>query len=212
MFVSLLYVCAMVRPVSAQDMPKSTLPFELHDWQTTTSPAIKLVDQISAEPLLQIAENPTIQPVLPVGQPNRLLIPEIGVNAHVEHRGLTPQGAVDVPDVSYTVSWYDLGPKPGALGSAVIVGHYGIWKNGIHSVFDRLPELNIGNHIFVQDEYGTVRSFRVIAMKIYGKDQQVPEIFNRTDGVYLNIITCHGTWLPAQKTYSQRLVIFTQLD
>ena len=38
-------------------------------------------------------------------------------------------------------AWYELGPRPGEEGSAVIDGHYGTWKNGKTSAFDRLREL-----------------------------------------------------------------------
>ena len=146
-----------------------------------------------------------------VGRPSRLMIPAIGVNAAIEQIGLTPSGAVGVPEGAVNVSWFSQSPRPGQVGSAVISGHYGIWKNGNHSVFDRLPLLKIGDTLSVVDENGITHSFAVQDMRVYGKDEVVPQIFNRTGTAYLNIITCYGTYLPNQKTYSHRLVVFAQL-
>ena len=48
----------------------------------------------------------------------------------VEDVGLTPGGAMDVPKGPSDVAWFDLGPRPGEVGSAVIAGHEG-WKDNI---------------------------------------------------------------------------------
>lgn len=147
-----------------------------------------------------------------IGKPVRFLIPEINIDARVEHIGLTPDGAVGAPEGAWEVSWFDAGPRPGQLGSAVISGHTGIWKDGSRSIFDRLRTVNPGTKLYVKDEYGATIPFVVKEMRIYGKDDIVPEIFNRSGKAYLNIITCHGTWLPGLKTYSQRLVVFAEKD
>jgi hypothetical protein len=146
-----------------------------------------------------------------VGKPTRFIIPKLNINTDVEHIGLTPGGAVGVPQSARTVSWFSVGPRPGQAGSAVISGHSGIWKNGSHSIFDALPSLRIGDKIFITDDKGVQRTFKVVDTKIYGKDQVVPEIFATSTTSNVNIITCHGQWLPNQKTYSQRFVVFTQL-
>lgn len=145
-----------------------------------------------------------------VGKPVRLIIPYINVDANVEHLGLTDSGAVQAPDGAKDVSWFNLGPRPGEKGSAVISGHYGIWKNGTKSVFNLLPNLKPGDDIYVKDDNGATHSFTVKETRVYNKDETVPEIFNKDDNAYLNIITCHGTWLADEKTYSQRLVVFAE--
>ena len=144
------------------------------------------------------------------GLPTQLIIPTINVNAQIISLGLASDGSVDVPKGPHQTSWFNLGPKPGEKGSAVISGHYGIWKNGTDSVFNLLPNLKIGDNIYVKDEKGITHSFVVEKTKIYGKNEIVPEIFNKNDDAYLNIITCNGTWLANEKTYSQRLVVFAK--
>ena len=142
--------------------------------------------------------------------PTRLNIPGINVNAAIEHLGLTPEGAMDAPEGPDTVAWFDLGPRPGEKGSAVIAGHYGRWKNSKTSVFDNLGKLKKGDKVYVEDADGKITAFVVKEARRYKADEIVPDVFNKTDGKYLNLITCSGTWLESQKTYSDRLVIFTE--
>jgi len=141
--------------------------------------------------------------------PVRLIIPKIGVDAVVESLGITSDGAMDVPKVPNNVAWFNLGPKPGENGSAVIAGHYGFWKNGEGSVFDDLNKLRKGDEIFIEDEKGTIIAFVVRELKRYNQDADVPEAFNLNDGKsHLNLITCEGVWDKDKKTYSDRLIIF----
>jgi len=145
--------------------------------------------------------------------PVRLIIPKIGVDAVVESLGLTSDGAMDVPKVPNDVAWFNLGPRPGENGSAVIAGHYGFWKNGKGSVFDDLNKLRKGDKIFIEDKKGTIIAFVVRELKRYDQAADVPEVFNLNDGKsHLNLITCEGIWDKDKKTYSDRLIIFTDRE
>ena len=146
------------------------------------------------------------------GKPMSISIPKINVLADVLHIGLAVDGAVGVPDDAFDVSWFDMGARPGQKGSSLISGHTGIWKDGTHSIFDYLHTLQTGDEIYIKDDMGKTMTFTVQSTKIYGKDDIVPELFASADTANLNIITCHGTWLPAQKTYSQRFVVFAKLS
>jgi hypothetical protein len=64
----------------------------------------------------------------PSGLPVRLKIPSIGVDARIKPVGLTADGAMDVPAGPADVAWFDLGPRPGEIGSAVVAGHYWGWN------------------------------------------------------------------------------------
>src|SRR5947209_11124825 len=91
---------------------------------------------------------PTATPVPPVGLPVRLRIPAIEVDAEVEQVGLTPDEAMDVPRDPHHVAWYNLGPRPGEWGNAVIDGH--VDYHGIGPVvFWRLHELQAGDELIV---------------------------------------------------------------
>jgi LPXTG-site transpeptidase (sortase) family protein len=144
------------------------------------------------------------------GLPSRLKIPKIKIDAKVEHMGLTPDGVMDVPDGPVDVAWFNLGPRPGDVGSAVIAGHYGTWENGEGSVFDNLNKLKPGDKIYVEDEKGMGITFLVNKVVIYGQNDNASTIFRSSDGkAHLNLITCEGDWNKDQKTYSGRLVVFS---
>lgn len=147
-----------------------------------------------------------------VGTPTLLLIPRIHVNATLESVGLTARGAVDTPKGPASPAWYSLGPRPGAVGNAVIVGHYG-WKNNIPAVFDHLAQINIGDRITVLDANGNELVFVVRKLHTYGARDTATEVFLSDDGkAHLNLITCSGVWNKKNKSYSTRLVVFADKE
>lgn len=106
------------------------------------------------------------------------------------------------------VAWFDLGSLPGENGSAVIDGHSG-WKNGIPAAFDNLYKLHKGNKIYTENSKGIITTFVVREIKIYKYNEDVPEVFNSSDGkAHLNLITCTGFWNQILKSHSSRLVVF----
>ncbi len=144
--------------------------------------------------------------------PARLKIPSINVDSAVAHVGLTSDGAMDAPKEPDEVTWFNLGPRPGEIGSAVIAGHYG-WKNNIPAVFDNLHKLLKGDKISVEDEKGATITFVVRESRMYGKDEIVPDVFGSSDGkAHLNLITCAGVWNKAEQTRPKRLIVFTDKE
>jgi LPXTG-site transpeptidase (sortase) family protein len=156
-----------------------------------------------------------IVPSIPVNPdiPVRLKIPKINIDAAIESVGLTPQGAVGVPKGSVNTAWYNLGPRPGENGSAVITGHYGIWKNGTPTVFNNLSRLRPGDKIYVRDRKGITFTFIVREIRKYDPNANASDVFVSSDGkAHLNLITCSGFWSKVSKNYSKRLVIFTDKE
>ncbi len=146
------------------------------------------------------------------GLPVSLEIPLINVNASIESLGLTSDGAMAVSKGPDDVAWYNLGPRPGEIGSAVMVGHYG-WKNSIPAVFDNLSKLKKGDKIYVKDEKGATVTFVVNKVQTYGENQDASDVFYSNDGqAHLNLITCGGTWNKITKSYSNRTVVFTNME
>jgi LPXTG-site transpeptidase (sortase) family protein len=140
--------------------------------------------------------------------PVRLKIPALNIDAHIESLGQTPEGAMDAPLGPENVSWYNLGPRPGEEGSAVIAGHFG-WKDGKAAVFDNLHKLRKGDTLTIENDNGDSVSFVVRETKVYVDTEIIPEVFVSKSGSHLNLITCNGSWNKTQKNYSERLVVFT---
>jgi LPXTG-site transpeptidase (sortase) family protein len=144
-----------------------------------------------------------------VGLPIRLEIPSINVDAKIYDVGLTSSGAMDVKQDITQVAWYEFGPRPGEIGSAVIAGHYGWLDSGEASVFNNLHNLNKNDEITVIDDKGLSIVFVVQNIKKFDPDADATSIFTSSDNkAHLNLITCDGTWENSQQTYSDRLVVF----
>lgn len=144
------------------------------------------------------------------GLPIRLKIPKINIDAAIEYVGTASNGAMDVPKSPDTVAWFKLGTRPGEIGSAVIAGHYGTWKNGEKSAFDDLHKLRVDDKLFVEDDQGKTIGFEVRESRSYDPNADTKDIFISNDNKsHLNLITCEGDWDEESESYSSRLVVFT---
>lgn len=161
-----------------------------------------------------IIENITVPPIEEARSqlPARLVIPVLNVDSIVEYVGVTNGGEMDVPKGPTSTGWFDLGPRPGEQGSAVISGHFG-WKNGIPAVFDNLNKLKKGDKIYTTDDKGMSTTFTVREIRSYDRNADASEVFGSNDGkAHLNLVTCQGVWNKAKKSYSERLVVFTDKE
>lgn len=141
------------------------------------------------------------------GFPIRLTIPAININADIQHLGVTQAGEMEVPNNNIDVGWFDLGPRPGERGDAVIAGHFN-GKNGKVGVFAKLDKLKMGDMLFVKDDKGKTTAFVVRESRTYDPGY-ANDVFNSNDGVHLNLITCDGVWDETKNSYSKRLVVFS---
>lgn len=177
-----------------------------------------MIDGQSSQNFIDIESLASIQGVIvfeepaSFGLPVRLKIPKINIDSVVEYVGLTAGGAMDIPENQNNVAWFELGQRPGNSGSAVIAGHYGL-KDGRPSVFDDLYKLRKGDKLYVEDDKGIIVSFVVRESRRYDPNADVSSVFSSNDDKsHLNLITCEGDWDKTQKTYSKRLVVFTDKE
>lgn len=148
-----------------------------------------------------------------IGLPVHLTIPKIHVDTVLEQVGLTPNGEVGVPKGRSNAAWFSDASRPGEVGSAILTGHYGYWKDGTSTVFNHLDRLKKGDRIFVDDELGVVRTFIVRELRTFDAQERVPDVFGSSDGkAHVNLITCKGTWNPVTQSYPKRLVVFTDQE
>lgn len=123
--------------------------------------------------------------------------------------GVNDKGEMESPSNTVDVAWFKLGPRPGEQGSAVLSGHVD-GKNGKAGVFNALGKLKKGDKLYVKDGEGKSLSFVVRESRIYDPGY-ADEVFSRSDGVYLNLVTCDGVWDENKKSYSKRLVVFADI-
>lgn len=143
--------------------------------------------------------------------PKILEIPEISIKASVVPVGVTKKGAMAAPKGLVDVGWYKYGPFPGERGSAVIAGHVDN-SLALDGVFKHLSALKKGSDIYTVTNRGERMHFKVTQIVVYPYDSAPVEIiFNSADKSHLNLITCSGIWSKILKTYSERLVVYTDL-
>jgi sortase A len=139
--------------------------------------------------------------------PLHLKIPAINVDAIIQHLGIDSKGNMEVPNNIVDVGWFSLGPRPGEIGSAVIAGHLD-GKNSKEGVFTDLNKLKKGDKIYIEDTKGISIVFVVRESRVYDPGY-AEEVFSSNNGIHLNLITCNGIWERNKKSYSKRLVVFT---
>lgn len=147
------------------------------------------------------------------GSPVRLKIPTLNIDAGFKYTGLTSLGVMEIPNNVIDVGWFTGSVHPGEKGVAVITGHVAQIHGGVVTkpgVFYNLNQLKAGDKLTVLNDKGKSITFVVRESRKYDPTADATSVFVSNDnGAHLNIITCEGTWNPAQLSYSQRLVVFT---
>ncbi len=153
---------------------------------------------------------PPTGPPAPAGAPVGISIPAIGVDAPVTGVGLRSDGAMEVPAVDLA-GWYELGPRPGDPGPAVIVGHVDSRRGP--AVFYRLRQLHQGERILVRRAGGTTSAFTVETVEQQSKSTlPVGRIWNRTTEPVLRLITCGGSFDRASGHYRDNVIVYAKLS
>jgi hypothetical protein len=155
-----------------------------------------------------VAPPPSAQPG-PVSRPVALTIPLIGVQTKLMYLGLKSDGELEVPPLSMVAvaGWYTGSPRPGAIGSAIIVGHIDSYKGP--GVFYRLNTLRRGDKIYVKRANGTLVEFRVTSVQTYLKDHfPTEDVYGPVPDPELRLITCGGTFDLATGHYLSNIVVY----
>jgi len=143
----------------------------------------------------------------PVASPVSLTIPLIGVKTSLITLGLAQGGAMQVPSSTTVAGWYTGSPRPGAVGSSIIVGHIDSVTGP--GVFYRLSDLRSGDDVFVKRADGTTAEFRVTLIQTYLKDHfPTQTVYGPTPDAELRLITCGGAFDAATHHYLSNIVVY----
>ncbi len=154
--------------------------------------------------------DPFSSPKPHAAEPVRLTVPSVKIDAPIEKVGLTKTGEMDVPKNYDNAGWFEPGTKPGEQGNSVIAGHLDSKTDA--AAFWNLKKVKAGEDIFVEDAEGVTHHFQVQRIETYDADSApIEEIFGKTDGVHLNLITCGGTWNKSTGKYEERVVVYAEL-
>jgi len=148
---------------------------------------------------------------VPDVRPRQIYIPSISLISKIVDVGTTTDGSLAVPVNFSEVGWYKYGTIPGDIGSAVLDAHN---DDGalIPGPFKYLHEVNIGDNIYITAASGITRRFTVSDIQAYPLGQFPSDlVFSDKSGALIKIITCHGTFIPSENTYDQRLIVTARL-
>ncbi|HEX6256972.1 MAG TPA: class F sortase [Euzebyales bacterium] len=139
-------------------------------------------------------------------RPVRVQIPSIGVDAELIGVGLNGDGSMQVPDFGLA-GWYNVGPRPGEPGPAVIVAHVDSYEGP--DVFFRLRELTRGDEIRVRHRDGTSSRFVVRSSEQQLKEElPVDRIWNDTRQPVLRLVTCGGDFDYEERHYRSNVIVY----
>ena len=141
--------------------------------------------------------------------PARLLIPAIGVDAKVEARGLDGDRNIATAGDYRDAAWYDLGPRPGEPGNAIVNGHVSWWTGD--AVFTHLSSLRAGDVIQVTRVDGAQVTFKVTSKRTVDANARIESLFAPSAQATLTLITCSGIWNPLTQSDTQRLLVSASL-
>jgi len=147
-------------------------------------------------------------PVMGAGPPGWLVLPTLGVRAHIRNV-FTTDGVLGVPDNPAEVGWWTGSvPAGSSTGSTVIDGHVDSAVTGTGALF-HLTDLAAGDPISVTTATGLVVRYRVTGRRVFDKHQGLPaDLFVTTGPPRLVLITCGGPFDSTARSYLDNIVIF----
>jgi len=138
--------------------------------------------------------------------PTSITIPAIDVHAQIIAVGLQADGAMQLPDPDQ-VGWYRLGPRPGAPGPAVLIGH--VDSDSDPAVFFRLRQLRPGDQILIGQHDGTTSRFLVGRLEQHPKTAlPTGRIWTSATRPLLRLITCGGPFNSTTRHYRDNIIVY----
>jgi LPXTG-site transpeptidase (sortase) family protein len=161
-----------------------------------------------APPAVGAATARSAPAITSAGDPVRVRIPAIGVDAPLVRLGLDGGGALQVPRYE-EAGWYAGGSRPGEIGPSVIAAH--VDSTTGPAVFYRLDDLEPGDEVFV-DYRGatvgfTVREARSVTKTRFPTDQ----VYGATAAPELRLVTCAGAFDRRTRNYAANLIVWADL-
>ena len=157
-----------------------------------------------------VPSNVVVAPLTDRSTPLTLRIPTIGLTKSLSLLGVNLNGTVQVPSQIQQPGWYQFGPSPGQLGSAVILGHVDSSRGP--AVFFKLGTLVAGDLIGVTMANGSTAQFKVTSIAMYLKTQFPAQLVYAPHGdSSLQLVTCGGVFDSHTGHYLSNVVVYSSL-
>ena len=143
--------------------------------------------------------------------PRALYIDKLSIAARIMPMGVTDDNSVDAPRNIYDAGWYTGSARPDKAGAMFVDGHAsGASRLGLFAYIDTLQA---GDSVVVEKGDGQRIEYVVRAVETYAADAvDMDKVLKPyTKGAKgLNLMTCTGSWVPDEKTYDKRVVVYTE--
>lgn len=146
------------------------------------------------------------------GDPKKLKIASVNVDAYIQRVGVDQNKQVAVPDNIHLAGWFVDSVQPGQKGLSIVDGHVD-GRTVSEGVFSKLGQLVEGDELTVETGSGKVLTYRVVKTATIPKEQAAGVLYEQIPSVtsQLNLITCTGTYQHSEKTYDQRTIVSAEL-
>lgn len=135
-----------------------------------------------------------------------MTIPSIKAASSIESLNIE-DGKMETPEYAEEVGWYTDSVRPGEDGNAVFAGHRDD-REGNPGIFWRLGQIQVDDSIYVEDDLGRKREFRVVDVREYlHTNVPLTTLFTKSLSPHLILITCSGEYNSVNNNYSERLIV-----
>lgn len=135
----------------------------------------------------------------------RLRVPALAIDTQIVTLGFGADGQLEVPSDGSSAGWYDISPRPGDAGNALIGAHFD-WDGSL-AVFARLNELSPGDQIVLSDGSEEL-VYEVSQAAAIGSDYPLADVLaSDAAGSSLTLFTCGGSFDVASSEYDERFLV-----
>jgi len=141
-----------------------------------------------------------------------ILVPSVGIKANIDQIGLKSDGTLETPSYERykNAAWYKLGPSPGEVGPAVILGH--VDSKSERAVFFDLRRVVPGAKIEISRADGSKVLFTVDSIEQFPKSAfPTQRVYGPTAYPTLRLITCGGKFDRQRREYVDNIIVFASL-
>lgn len=139
--------------------------------------------------------------------PQRISIPNLGVDMPVVDVGVEDTGQMELPEDPAVAGWYRYGPGVNhAAGNQMVAAHVDAVGYPIGPL-SRLRDVGVGADVVVTGDDGSSRTYRIESLTYYEKATlPVRDLFARDGAPGLVIITCGGPFNSETGSYRDNVV------
>ncbi|MFD7797438.1 class F sortase [Streptomyces sp. NPDC059759] len=139
--------------------------------------------------------------------PTRIRIPAIGIDRPLISLRVQQDGHLAAPGEPGQIGWWSDGPRPGAPGATVVVGHVDS-ATGPGAFYD-LSTLRPGDEVTLLRGDRSSITFTIRALRQYEKNSFPDSQVYATSGPpALHLLTCSGAYDRKRSEYQDNLVVY----